>query len=161
MREKILIAIIGAVVGGIITAAATTILRSPPQVATYDAQTFFHYYYRAVTQDNQRSVLYSRYLSPDFRNSPGHSWRSYQSFWDGITHVEVDDVASIPDNPWAFKVTLVFFKRNGNISQPENTIFSLICTGTASWLYTRIPSFGCPWNQIQIESGYDISGSSP
>jgi hypothetical protein len=161
MGEKILIAVISAIIGAVITGVVTTILHSQPEVVAYDAQTFFHYYYGAVTQENQRRALYNTYLSPDFRRAPGHDWHSYETFWDGEKYVAVERVSSLPDNPWAFRVTLVYFSKNGSVSAPQDTIFSLICTGSDAWFYTRIPSFGCPWKNIQIESGYVISGSSP
>jgi hypothetical protein len=41
-------------------ALVRTIFVSRPQVAIYDAQTFFHNYYENVTNSSQRKMLYQR-----------------------------------------------------------------------------------------------------
>ncbi len=154
--QKILVAIIAALAG----ALASTIFVSQPQVATYHAQAFFNNYYDNVTHANQRRALYERDLTLDFQRSPGHDWRSYEAFWEGEEDVVVEKVESIPGNPLAFNVSLVYYPKGGGID-PEDTIFSLVCNGSYSWLWARIPALGCPPSDIQIESGYQISGSSP
>lgn len=156
LGQKILVAIIGALFG----AFASTIFVSQPQVATYDAQAFFHDYYGNVTHADQRRALYERDLTLDFRRSPGHDWRSYETFWESEEDVVVQKVESIPGNPLAFNVSLVYYPKGGGIDA-EDTIFSLVCNGSYSWLWARIPGWGCPASDIRIESGYQISGSSP
>jgi len=154
--QKIVVGIVVAFFGALVR----TIFVSQPQVAIYDAQTFFHNYYENVTSSSQRKMLYRRDLTLDFQRSPGHDWRSYESFWGRQEAVVVQKIESIPGNPLAFNVSLAYYPKGGGID-PEDTIFSLVCNGSYSWLSARIPGWGCPASDIQIESGYDVSSSSP
>ena len=94
--------IVTAIVRVVVSAFCLTIFASHPQATTSNAQKFFENYYRQVTQADRRKALFEEDLTPDFQNSPGHSWPAYNSWWAAQNQVVVDKVESVSSNPLEF-----------------------------------------------------------
>jgi hypothetical protein len=77
MRDKLVVAIIGAVV----SAFLLTLFAAQPQVPMSNGQKFFDSYYRQVTQGDRRKAIFQEDLTSDFQNSPGGGWSTYNAWW--------------------------------------------------------------------------------
>lgn len=139
------------IAGAVVSAFCLTFLASQPQVTVSNAQQFFDNYYRYVTQAGQRRALFQDDLTHDFQKSGG-GLSAYNSWWEGYRQVVVNQVESVPGNPMEFTVWLTYYPVNGS-PWSGVTSFSLVCNGGWASLEARIPTLGCPVNNLQIESG--------
>lgn len=151
MLGKVVVAVISAVV----TAFFLTVFRAQPQVPTSNGQKFFDNYYRLVIQPDQRKALYQEDLTTDFQTSPGVGWRGYSTWWESQKRVVVNQVQSVSGNPLEFTVWLTYYPK---YSSPWKQVirFSLVCNGRWASFVARIPTLGCPVNNLQIQSGLDV-----
>lgn len=157
--DKPIITIVSAVGGAVIGALVVTLLGSQPQVPASTAQIFFDNYYGQVTQAGQRKILYEEDLTKEFRIAPNGDWHDYNNWWQGEKQVVVNSVQSVPGNPLAFNVWLTYYPRGGGKTQPQPTVLSLVCNGSWASLVARIPTFGCPVGNLQIQSGLNATSA--
>ena len=148
--------VISAVIGAVVSAFFLVFFAAQPQVPISAGQKFFDNYYREVTQADQRRTLYQEDLTTDFQNSPGVSWSDYTSWWESQKQVVVNQVESVPGNPLEFTVWLTYYPIYGG-SKTQVISFSLVCNGWWASFKARIPTWGCPVNHLQIESGLDVT----
>ncbi len=148
--------IVAAVIGAVVSAFFLTVFAAQPQVPTSNGQKFFDNYYRLVTQADQRKTLYREDLTRDFQHSPGVGWRGYSTWWKSQKRVVVNQVQSVPGNPLEFTVWLTYYSKHGSLER-QVIRFSLVCNGGWASFVARIPTLGCPVNDLQIQSGLDVT----
>jgi hypothetical protein len=103
-------------------------------------------YFSKVPASSQRHSIYENDFTSAFRSY--HLWPSYNSFWEPVSYVDIDQAIPIPDNSLEFTVNATFYPVNGP-SWQQSFDYYLTCGGTIATLYARVMQ--CPTNHIEID----------
>jgi hypothetical protein len=146
---------VSAIILAVISVAAgpflTVVFTSQPQAHTAAAQQFFQTYYNQVTRAGDRELLYRKDLTPEFKESTGSNWESYNQWWKKWRQVDVNQVESDSGNSLGFDVWLRYYPMRGQPLSEEDG-FTLVCSGWWASLEARIPAFGCAVKHLEFQS---------
>lgn len=131
-------------------AFVTTTFMGQVQVTDSAAHAFLATYYSKVVHAGDRSYLFHNDLTTNFRDFPGHDWKSYERFWRDEQIVKVSSVIPVEGAPSEFTVSLVY-ERKGTAA-PTHSIDDVWLQCNGNILIGRMPGFGCTQSHLQIDN---------
>jgi len=138
---------IAALLAAVILAVFGTLgLLRPVRIPADRADEFFLNYFNKVPASSQRHSIYDNDFTSAFRSY--HVWSSYNSFWEPVSYVDIDQAIPISDNPLELTVNATFYPVSGP-SWQQSFDYYLTCDGTIDKLYARIMQ--CPASHIEID----------